>query len=151
VASWLKELNLSFSPYKSLLVRAITQVVILRFPNMAAQVRWEVRSCGIFDWGSCSGTGFLRVHQFPLPVFISPTIPYLFTLAASPFHNIFAGSQSSILSRCAAHLSRPTLIFSRHQNQYIIDTVHSYIVFPFPLFGPYFVLKAIKLKKKLSL
>jgi hypothetical protein len=46
--------------------RAIAQAVSRWLPTAAARVRTHVRSCG-------TGTGFLRVLRFPLPILITPT------------------------------------------------------------------------------
>jgi hypothetical protein len=55
--------------------RAIAQVVGCWLPTVAAQVRARVWSCGIWGGQSGAGTGFLRVLQFPLPIFIPPISP----------------------------------------------------------------------------
>jgi hypothetical protein len=53
--------------------RAITQAVSRWLLTAAARVRAQTMSCGIC--GEQSGTGFLRVFQFPLPIFIPPAAP----------------------------------------------------------------------------
>jgi hypothetical protein len=50
--------------------RAITQAVSRWLPTAAARVLDRVRSCD-----EQSGTGYLRVFRFPLPIFISPAGP----------------------------------------------------------------------------
>jgi hypothetical protein len=42
---------------------------------MAAQVRAQVRSCGICGGQSDTGAGFLQVLWFPPPILIPPTAP----------------------------------------------------------------------------
>jgi hypothetical protein len=55
-----------------LAVPYVAQAVSLRFPIAAARVRARVRPCGIYGEQSDTGTGFLRVLRFPLPI-IPPT------------------------------------------------------------------------------
>jgi hypothetical protein len=52
---------------------AIAWVVSHRLPTAAAQVRAQIRSCGICGERSGTGVGFLRVLRFPLPILIPPT------------------------------------------------------------------------------
>jgi hypothetical protein len=54
---------------------AIAQAVSRWLPTAVAQVRARVWSCGICGGQSGAGAGFLRVLQFPLPVFIPPIAP----------------------------------------------------------------------------
>jgi hypothetical protein len=54
--------------------RAIAQAVSAWLPT-AARVRAQVCSCGICGRQSGNGAGFLRVPQFPLPIFIPPVAP----------------------------------------------------------------------------
>jgi hypothetical protein len=56
--------------------RALAQAVSYRLPTAAAQVRAQVRSCGIYNGRSGTGAGFLLVLQFPLPIRIPPTAPH---------------------------------------------------------------------------
>jgi hypothetical protein len=57
--------------------RAIAQAVIRSLSStMAARVRNQVRSCGIYGGQSGTGVGFLRVHPFFLPILIPPTDPH---------------------------------------------------------------------------
>jgi hypothetical protein len=53
--------------------RVIAQEVSRRLPTAAARVRAQVRICEICSAQSGTGTGFLRVPQFPLPILIPPT------------------------------------------------------------------------------
>jgi hypothetical protein len=55
--------------------RAIAQAVSRWLPTAAAHVRVWVRSCGICRGQSGAGVAFLRVHRFPLPIFIPPDAP----------------------------------------------------------------------------
>jgi hypothetical protein len=55
--------------------RAITQAVSRWLPTAAARVRASVWSSGICGGQSGFGAGFLRVHRFPLPIFIPPNSP----------------------------------------------------------------------------
>jgi hypothetical protein len=47
----------------------------LRVPTAEARVGARFRSCGICGGQSGAGTGFLRVLQFPLPIFIPQVAP----------------------------------------------------------------------------
>jgi hypothetical protein len=55
---------------------AIAQAVSRRIPTAAAWVRAQVGSCGNFGGQSVTGTGFLRVLQFLLPILIPPIAPH---------------------------------------------------------------------------
>jgi hypothetical protein len=55
--------------------RAIAQAVSRWLPTPAARVRARVLSSGICGEESGAGVGFLRVLQFPLPIFIPPNSP----------------------------------------------------------------------------
>jgi hypothetical protein len=62
--------------------RAKAQAVSRRFPTAAAQVRAQVRSCGICGGQNNTGAGFLRVLRFPLPILIPPTAPHSYNLSS---------------------------------------------------------------------
>jgi hypothetical protein len=53
----------------------IAQAVSRRLPTSAARVGAQVRSPGIFGGQSGTGTGFLRVLLFLLPILIPPIAP----------------------------------------------------------------------------
>jgi hypothetical protein len=55
---------------------AIAQEVSGRLPTAGAQVRAQVRSCGVCSGQSGTGEEFLRVLQFPLPILIPPIAPH---------------------------------------------------------------------------
>jgi hypothetical protein len=61
---------------KLALDRAITQAVSRRLRTVAARVRAQVKSCGIYSGQSGTGAGFLLVLRFTLPISILPTSPY---------------------------------------------------------------------------
>jgi hypothetical protein len=63
-------------PYLSLLSgSAIAQAISSRLLTATARVRARTRSCGICGGQSDTGTGFLRVLRFPLPILIPPSAP----------------------------------------------------------------------------
>jgi hypothetical protein len=53
----------------------IANAVSRPFPTAAARVQSQVGSCGICGGLSDTGTSFLRVVRFPLPILIPPTAP----------------------------------------------------------------------------
>jgi hypothetical protein len=63
--------SMEYDTYRSKRGRAIAQAVSRRLPNGATRVR----SCGICSEQSGTGTGFLRVLSFPLPIHIPPIAP----------------------------------------------------------------------------
>jgi hypothetical protein len=67
--------------------RAIAQAVSRRLPTAAVQVPAQVRSCGICGGQSCTGRGFLRVLQFPLPILVPPTAPRLSSSVIRGWYN----------------------------------------------------------------
>jgi hypothetical protein len=54
---------------------AIAQAVSRWLHTAAARVQTRVWSSGIYGGQSGAGAGFLRVLQFPLPIFIPPNSP----------------------------------------------------------------------------
>jgi hypothetical protein len=73
-----------------ILCRAMAQAINRRFPNTAARMRVQVRSCGIYGRENGTGAGFLWLLQFPLPI-----IP-LTALHSSPI--ISAGTVGKIVA-----------------------------------------------------
>jgi hypothetical protein len=57
------------------LFRAIAQAVSRWLPTAVARVRARVWSSGICGGQSGAEEGFLRIIQFPLPIFIPPNSP----------------------------------------------------------------------------
>jgi hypothetical protein len=55
---------------------AIAQAVSGRLPTAAARFQAQAGWRGICGGQSCTGSGFLRVLRFPLPIIIPPTAPY---------------------------------------------------------------------------
>jgi hypothetical protein len=56
--------------------RAIAQAVSRQLPTEAARVRAQLQLCVIYGGQNSTGTGFLRVLRFPLPILIPPTAPH---------------------------------------------------------------------------
>jgi hypothetical protein len=54
---------------------ATAQAISHRLPTAAVRVRDRVRSCGIYNSQSDTGTRFLLVLRFPLPIRITPMAP----------------------------------------------------------------------------
>jgi hypothetical protein len=54
---------------------AAAQAVTGRLSTEAAQVRSQVKSCGICGEQSGTRAGFLPVLRFPLPILIPPNVP----------------------------------------------------------------------------
>jgi hypothetical protein len=56
--------------------RAIAQETRRRVPTASAWIRSQVKTCGIYRRQSGTGTGFLRILLFPLPILIPPNALY---------------------------------------------------------------------------
>jgi hypothetical protein len=56
--------------------RAIAQAISRQFPNAAARVRSQVRSCGICSGQRGTGAGFLRLLRFLLRILMPPNAPH---------------------------------------------------------------------------
>jgi hypothetical protein len=56
--------------------RAIAQAVSRWLPTTVGRARSRLRSCGICGGHSETGTDFLRVLRFPLPILVPPAAPY---------------------------------------------------------------------------
>jgi hypothetical protein len=82
--------------------RAIAQAVSSWLHTAAARVRAWVWSCGICGGRSGTGAGFLRVLQFPLPVFIPLIAPQ------SPSSIIWGWYNRAVLAAVPSGLSHPT-------------------------------------------
>jgi hypothetical protein len=74
--------------------RAIAQAVSRWLPTTAARVRARVWSSGICGGQSGTGAGFLRVHQFSLPIFIPPNSPSSQSPRAGTIGHLVADVQS---------------------------------------------------------
>jgi hypothetical protein len=79
----------------------IVQAVSRRLPTATAQVRAQIRSCGICGRQSDTGAGFLRVLRFPLPILIPPTAPQSSSSSSSG-----AGTIGKLVADVRSELSR---------------------------------------------
>jgi hypothetical protein len=75
--------------YRSLYfwICTIAQTISGRLPTVAAQVRSQVRLCGICDWKRWAGAGSLGVLRFTLPILTPPTASYTLIIRSSTLNS----------------------------------------------------------------
>jgi hypothetical protein len=56
--------------------RVIAEASSRRLLTAAVRIQTKIKSCSIYGGQNFNGTSFLRVLQFPLPIFILANVPY---------------------------------------------------------------------------
>jgi hypothetical protein len=67
-------------------IRAIALAVSHGSPIATVRIRAQVRSCGMCGGQNGTGTGFLRVLRFPVPILIPPTAPHSSSIIRGWYH-----------------------------------------------------------------
>jgi hypothetical protein len=91
--------------------RAIAKAVSRRLPIASAQVRAQVRSCGICGGQSGTGAGFLRVLRFPLSIIIPPTAPHS-SSGAGTIGQLVANVQSGLILTPPQETKKKTKLYA---------------------------------------
>jgi hypothetical protein len=69
---YIRKIQYTFNNFHA---RAIAQAISRWLPTLTARVRARVWSNGVCGGQTGAGAGFLRVHRFPLPIFITQNSP----------------------------------------------------------------------------
>jgi hypothetical protein len=74
--------------------RVTAQAGNLRLPSVAARVRAQVISCGIYGGQIGTRVGFLRVFRFPLLILIPPTAQHSSSIIRGWYNRPISGRQT---------------------------------------------------------